>query len=57
MFRELIDLGHIFNLSQLELEFIEGNDRARALYEKMGYVATGKIEIINDRMTLVDYEK
>lgn len=28
-----------------------------ALYEKMGYVATGKIEIINDRMTLVDYEK
>ena len=28
-----------------------------ALYEKMGYVATGKIQIINDRMTLVDYEK
>ena len=28
-----------------------------ALYEKMGYVATGKTELINDRMTLVDYEK
>ena len=28
-----------------------------ALYEKMGYVATGKTEIINDRMTLVEYEK
>ena len=28
-----------------------------ALYEKMGYVATGKTELINDRMTLVYYEK
>ena len=28
-----------------------------ALYEKMGYVATGKTELLNDRMTLVDYEK
>lgn len=27
------------------------------LYEKMGYVATGKTEKINDRMTLVTYEK
>lgn len=28
-----------------------------ALYEKMGYVATGKTEMINDRMTLIVYEK
>lgn len=28
-----------------------------ALYEKMGYVSTGKTEKINDKMTLVDYEK
>lgn len=27
------------------------------LYEKMGYVATGETKIINDRMTLVIYEK
>lgn len=27
------------------------------LYEKMGYHQTGKIEIINDRMTLVFYKK
>lgn len=27
------------------------------LYEKMGYVTTGKTEIVNDKMTLVGYEK
>ena len=26
---------------QLELEFVEGNTRARALYEKMGFKITG----------------
>ena len=29
------------NLLQLELEFVEGNSRARALYEKMGFRITG----------------
>ncbi|MBO6054199.1 MAG: GNAT family N-acetyltransferase [Oscillospiraceae bacterium] len=42
MFEELIRVaersGHIL---QLELEFIEGNSRARALYEKMGFRITG----------------
>lgn len=28
-----------------------------AMYEKMGYIATGKTEVINDKMTLVFYEK
>lgn len=28
-----------------------------ALYEKMGYVSTGKMEKINDKMTLVFYQK
>lgn len=32
----------------------EGNCK---LYEKMGYVSTGKTQIINDKMTLVDYVK
>lgn len=29
------------NLIQLELDFVEGNSRARALYEKMGFRITG----------------
>ena len=29
------------NVLQLELEFIEGNDRARALYESLGFEVTG----------------
>ena len=29
------------NILQLELDFIEGNVRARALYEKMGFRITG----------------
>lgn len=29
------------NILQLELDFIEGNSRARALYEKMGFRITG----------------
>jgi len=37
MFRELIALGKQLGLHQLELEFIEGNERGRALYEKMGF--------------------
>lgn len=32
----------------------EGNCR---LYEKMGYQATGKTEVVNEKMTLVFYEK
>ena len=37
MFNELIALGKQLGLHQLELEFIEGNERGRALYEKMGF--------------------
>ena len=29
------------NIIQIELEFVEGNSRARALYEKMGFRITG----------------
>ena len=42
MFQEMIRIAegneHIL---QMELEFIEGNTRARALYEKMGFRITG----------------
>lgn len=42
MFRELIRVAEENpNILQLELEFIEGNFRARALYEKMGFRITG----------------
>ena len=42
MFREMIDVARQREgVMQLELEVIEGNSRARALYEKMGFrVAT-----------------
>ena len=37
MFREMIALAESWGLMQLELEVIEGNSRAIALYEKMGF--------------------
>jgi len=37
MMRELIALGRALGLHQLELDYIEGNDSGRALYEKMGF--------------------
>ena len=42
LFQELIRIAEENeNILQLELEFIEGNSRARALYEKMGFRITG----------------
>ena len=42
MFREMIRIAEENeNILQMELEFIEGNTRARALYEKMGFRITG----------------
>lgn len=41
-FKELIHIAEEHkNLMQIELEFVEGNSRARALYEKMGFRITG----------------
>lgn len=37
MFRALIAQAKAWGLTQIELDFIEGNARARALYEKMGF--------------------
>lgn len=42
MFREMIAIAKENGVSQLELEYIEGNDRARHLYEKMGFVAVAE---------------
>lgn len=42
LFRELIKIAESNeNILQMELEYIEGNSRARALYEKMGFRITG----------------
>lgn len=37
MFREMITLAESWGLMQLELEVIEGNNRAIGLYKKMGF--------------------
>ena len=42
LFEEMIRIAEsVPRLLQIELEFIEGNARARALYEKMGFRITG----------------
>ena len=42
MFQELIRIAEENrNILQMELDFVEGNNRARALYEKMGFRITG----------------
>ena len=43
LFEEMISIAKEWGLSQLELEFIDGNDRARGLYEKMGFRIFGDI--------------
>ena len=42
MFKEMIDKARQEKLEQLELEVIEGNQRAIGLYHKMGFVCTGE---------------
>lgn len=39
MFRELISLAKQWGVMQLELEVIEGNERAIGLYQRMGFAA------------------
>ena len=41
MFEQMIAAAREKGLMQLELEYIEGNTRGRALYEKMGFRLTG----------------
>lgn len=37
MFREMIALARAWGIEQIELEYIEGNERGVHLYEKMGF--------------------
>ncbi len=43
MLSELIDAARGLGLAQLELDYVEGNVRGRRLYEKLGFVETGRI--------------
>ena len=43
MFRELFAAARARGVTQLELDYIQGNDRGRALYEKMGFVPWGEL--------------
>lgn len=42
LFEEIIRIARERGLTQLELEFIEGNDRGRHLYEKMGFAVVAE---------------
>lgn len=43
MMEEMAALGRKWGLMQLELSYMEENDRARRLYERMGYVPVGEM--------------
>ncbi len=43
MFTELFAAARAHGVTQLELDYIEGNDRGKALYEKMGFVPWGEL--------------
>ncbi len=42
MFEEMIQIAEHRQVHQIELEYIEGNERARRLYEKMGFAQYGE---------------
>lgn len=42
MFSEMISIAKERGILQIELDYIEGNNRACSLYEKMGFVHTGE---------------
>ena len=39
----MIALARQRGVSQIELDYLEGNERGRRLYEKMGFRSTGEI--------------
>lgn len=43
MMNYALELAKEMGYEQAELEVVEGNDRAKSLYEKMGFVETGRL--------------
>lgn len=53
----MIELEKMYGANHWRLETILQEKGNLYLYEKMGYVQTGKVEHINDKMDIVFYEK
>ncbi len=53
----IIEAERIHGKDKWELDTILQEAANCHLYEKMGYHRTGKTEIINDKMTIIHYEK
>ncbi|MCH5323951.1 MAG: GNAT family N-acetyltransferase [Eubacterium sp.] len=53
----LTDIEKLYPDRDWRLETIKEEPKLRYLYEKMGYIGTGKEEKINDSITIVFYEK
>ncbi|MDO5157025.1 MAG: GNAT family N-acetyltransferase [Eubacteriales bacterium] len=53
----MLELEKIYGSKHWSLDTILQEKGNLHLYEKMGYIKTGKIEHINDRMDIVFYEK
>lgn len=53
----MIEAENLHGQDNWKLETILQEDGNCYLYEKMGYHKTGQTEVINDRMTIVYYEK
>ncbi|HPG92257.1 MAG TPA: GNAT family protein [Clostridia bacterium] len=43
LFKIMVELGKKYNMTQLELSYVDGNNRGKALYEKMGFCEVGRI--------------
>lgn len=43
LMNELISAAKSVGIAQLELEYVEGNERAKALYDKLGFVSVGEM--------------
>lgn len=43
MFEEMVIQARNWKLEHLSLSYIEGNDRARGLYEKVGFLEVARI--------------
>ena len=55
--RTFCEIEKIHGNDNWELDTIRQEEGNCHLYEKLGYVKTGRIEKINDRMDIVYYEK
>ena len=47
LLEELIDAARARGVLQIELEYVDGNERARALYEKLGFVEYARLPHAN----------